>query len=94
MRKLLYFSRQLGMDPLRFFNAIRFLPTFLASWVHFLRLNRFRSGWRLSPVLNDFSAQAGSADGHYFWQDLICAKWINDLASKNHLDVVSRVNVL
>jgi hypothetical protein len=92
MRKILYFFRQIGLDPLRFFIAIRFLPKFLYSWLQFLRMNSFRSGWRLSPVLNDFSAQAGSADGHYFWQDLICAKWINDLASEKHLDVGSRVD--
>jgi hypothetical protein len=92
MRKLLYFFRQLGFDPLRFITAIRFLPQFLSSWFQFLRINSFRSGWRLSPVLNDYSAQAGSADGHYFWQDLICAKWINSLAPKKHLDVGSRID--
>lgn len=92
MRKLLYFFRQLGLDPLRFITSIRYVPTFLYTWIKFLIINRLRSGWRLSPVLNDFSAQAGSADGHYFWQDLICAQWINQLASKNHLDVGSRVD--
>ena len=92
MRKLLYFFRQLGFDPIRLIAAIRFTPLFLSSWFRFLKINSFRSGWRLSPVLNDFSAQAGSADGHYFWQDLICAQWINGLSPRNHLDVGSRVD--
>ena len=92
MRKLLYFFRQFGFDPVRSVMAIRFFPKFLSSWFEFLRINRFRSGYKLSPVLNDFFAQAGSADGHYFWQDLICAKYIHDLAPKKHLDVGSRID--
>ena len=92
MRKILYFSRQLGFDPIRFVTSIRYFPMFLSTWFRFLRLSAFRSGWQLSPVLNDFSAQAGSADGHYFWQDLICAKWIHELAPSSHLDVGSRVD--
>lgn len=92
MRKFLYFFRQIGFDPLRTISAIRFAPVFLTSWLRFLLINRFRSGWRLSPVLNDFSAPAGAADGHYFWQDLICAKWINELKPKKHLDVGSRID--
>lgn len=92
MRKILYFSRQLGFDPIRFITSVRFMPMYLSTWFRFLRLSAFRSGWRLSPVLNDFSAQAGSADGHYFWQDLICARWIHDLAPVSHLDVGSRVD--
>jgi hypothetical protein len=92
MRKILYFSRQLGFDPIRFITSVRFMPMYLLTWFRFLRLSAFRSGWRLSPVLNDFSAQAGSADGHYFWQDLICARWINEQAPVSHLDVGSRVD--
>jgi hypothetical protein len=92
MRKLLYFSRQLGYDPLRSVTALRFFPKFIFSWFRFLRINRFHSGWSLSPVLNDFSSEAGSADGHYFWQDLICATWINKLAPTKHLDVGSRID--
>jgi hypothetical protein len=92
MRKILYFSRQLGFDPIRFATAFRFIPKFLSTWFGFLRLNSYRSGWRLSPVLNDFSAQAGSADGHYFWQDLLCAKWVNELAPSRHLDIGSRID--
>jgi len=92
VRKLLYFFRQLGFDPLRTITGLRFIPKFISSWFHFLWKNNFRSSWRLSPVLNDFSSQAGSADGHYFWQDLICATWIHESAPKKHLDVGSRID--
>ena len=43
-------------------------------------------------MLTDFHAQAGSADGHYFWQDLICARWINQQNPETHFDVGSRVD--
>lgn len=46
----------------------------------------------LSPIFGDFNSQAGSADGHYFWQDLICAQWINEDNPENHLDIGSRVD--
>jgi SAM-dependent methyltransferase len=45
-----------------------------------------------APALLDFSDSAGAADGHYFWQDLICARWIYQEFPKNHLDVGSRID--
>jgi hypothetical protein len=32
------------------------------------------------------------ADGHYFWQDLICARWIFENNAENHLDIGSRLD--
>jgi SAM-dependent methyltransferase len=46
----------------------------------------------LSPIFSDFKQSAGSADGHYFWQDLIVAQKIFNLNPKVHLDVGSRVD--
>jgi hypothetical protein len=46
----------------------------------------------LSPVLKDYWDSAGSATGHYFWQDLICARWIFDGRPSSHFDVASRVD--
>jgi hypothetical protein len=43
-------------------------------------------------VLNDYRATAGTADGHYFWQDLICAKWIFQRNPEAHFDVASRID--
>jgi hypothetical protein len=51
-----------------------------------------RQSVMLSPVLADFNDSAGSADGHYFWQDLICARWIHDDQPENHMDVGSRID--
>jgi hypothetical protein len=44
------------------------------------------------PSLNDFNDSAGAADGHYFWQDLVCAQWINEENPEKHFDVGSRVD--
>ena len=47
---------------------------------------------KIVPALLDFSETAGSADGHYFWQDLICARWIFEESPERHLDVGSRID--
>ena len=44
------------------------------------------------PSLHDRTDNAGAADGHYFWQDLIVASWINLESPSNHLDVGSRID--
>ncbi len=47
---------------------------------------------RLAPALQDYKASAGSSDGHYFWQDLLCAQLINEAKPKRHFDVGSRID--
>lgn len=47
---------------------------------------------RISLALGENRKSAGTADGHYFWQDLICARWIFEKSPKNHLDVGSRID--
>jgi hypothetical protein len=46
----------------------------------------------ISPALLDFTQQSGSADGHYFWQDLYCAQWINSRNPNKHIDIGSRID--
>jgi hypothetical protein len=47
---------------------------------------------RRFPVLDDYDAQAGSATGHYFHQDLLVATRINEAAPERHVDVGSRID--
>ncbi len=47
---------------------------------------------KISIVLGENRNASSSADGHYFWQDLYCAKWIHQRQPINHLDVGSRVD--
>ena len=46
----------------------------------------------IAPALQDFYDQSGSSKGHYFWQDLICAQWINSERPQTHLDLGSRID--
>lgn len=46
----------------------------------------------LYPIFDDYRADAGSASGHYFHQDLLVAQFIHDAAPARHIDVGSRVD--
>lgn len=91
LRIVLNSLRQFGFDPIALIRAIRALPRFLKLTIQFRELN---SGYtmRIAPALQDHHAAAGSSDGHYFWQDLICAKWINEEGPTRHFDVGSRID--
>jgi hypothetical protein len=91
LRIILNSARQFGFDPIVLLNAIKTLPRFLKQAVIFRALNR-RANVRLAPALQDYKASAGSSDGHYFWQDLLCAQWINEAKPKRHFDVGSRID--
>lgn len=92
LRKILYFLRQLGLDPVRTLSAFRGVHRFMIDLYKFFKLSSNKKELKLSPVLLDFNANAGSSDGHYFWQDLIAAQWIFSINSKSHLDVGSRID--
>lgn len=91
MRGILGLIRQFGIEPLRALRSLRGLHRYLIDTVKFLRKSKF-SRISISPILSDFHDDAGLATGHYFWQDLICAKWINVENPKSHFDVGSRVD--
>ena len=70
--------------------AMRHLPRYLADRAAFRR-----AGGRITqtiPVLEDYSAHAGSASGHYFHQDLLVAGLIHKAAPRRHVDVGSRID--
>jgi hypothetical protein len=90
-RKLLYIVRQFGFNPVAFIQSIKNLPWFLRSYIKFIKKDRFGTLVSL-PTLTDKGAESGAADGHYFWQDLICAKWIYERKESDHFDVGSRID--
>lgn len=92
IRNLLFISRQFGFDPIRFLSAIRFLPRYLLELGTYLYKSRELSPISITPTLNDYKDSAGNASGHYFWQDLITAKWIFDAKPTQHLDIASRID--
>lgn len=44
------------------------------------------------PILWDYDAEAGSASGHYFHQDLVVASYINKKNPIRHIDIGSRID--
>ena len=44
------------------------------------------------PILSDYVAQAGSASGHYFHQDLLVASFIHNSNPTRHIDIGSRID--
>ena len=91
MRLILDFFRQIGFDPVRLTKSLRNTPKF------FLGLSRFAAQaktlkFSLAPTFLDFRDESGSANGHYFWQDLMAARWIFEARPKKHLDVGSRID--
>jgi hypothetical protein len=85
-----FLANQLGVDPRRLGMALLSLPRFLVDW------RRFRRGYygplQLMPCLHDRDEPGGSADGEYFWQDLLVARSVHAAAPRRHIDVGSRVD--
>ncbi len=92
IRKWLNASRQFGFDPVKFINACRGIPRFTRDLSLWRRMTGATNPFSVHPVLADFRESAGSADGHYFWQDLIAARWVHQTNPQHHLDVGSRVD--
>jgi hypothetical protein len=91
MRRTLGFIRQFGIDPLKTLQALRGISRFVVGIGRYLVKSKFEK-ISVSPVLIDFYDTAGLATGHYFWQDLLCAKWIYEEDPDKHFDVGSRVD--
>lgn len=92
LRRLLYTLRVYGFDPINFFRSIRSTPRYIHNLIEFKSHQKVKTRFSLSPALLDFADSAGSARGHYFWQDLIAAQWVNEQNPRNILDIGSRVD--
>jgi hypothetical protein len=78
-----------GINPLAA-ASLRFLPRYLSD-----RRKFKKAGGRIVrslPMLGDFVAQAGTAQGHYFHQDLLVASLIFKANPIRHIDVASRID--
>lgn len=90
-RRLLGSLRQFGFDPITTIKALKNLPRYILDLYRFGALE-VNQKVVLAPALGDFNENSGSAKGHYFWQDLVCAKWIYDNLPERHLDLGSRID--
>jgi hypothetical protein len=91
MRGILDLLRQFGFDPLKTIKSTRSFFRYVLDLVEFKWHSKLKRV-KLRPALLDFRESAGSADGHYFWQDLLCAKWIYEENPDQHFDVGSRID--
>ncbi len=83
-------------DPRDVLHKWRALPYYLMNGWKYRRLNqnpafqiRFRN---LHCSTKDRFLSAGTARGHYFWQDLWAARYLYDNGIKDHVDVASRID--
>ena len=69
---------------------LRFLFKYMTSLIKYLKLGGKIDKYHI--VLSDFTDYAGQASGHYFHQDLLVAKYINERNPKRHIDFGSRID--
>ena len=91
-------SLELGLDPLR---IVLFIPRFFRYFkslflflLLFVRSRKLADSIPLSlyPCVHDAWAEAGSASGHYFYQDLIVSNLIYQQKPFVHFDIGSRID--
>lgn len=88
--------RSFFLDPRQIAQKWRALPYYMMNGLKYRRLNKSRAfKIRLRDVLYctaDRFANAGTASGHYFWQDLWAARLLYANDARQHVDVASRLD--
>ena len=79
----------IGADPRRII-ALRNYPNYRVQYRQFRKLGGTIT--HRYPILTDYDAEAGSASGHYFHQDLLVASFIHDKNPARHIDIGSRID--
>jgi hypothetical protein len=96
LRQIVYFFRDLGMQPTSLVRAVIRIPRFLRDRRQFRRLWKAAGkplAWGTSrPLLLDRDDQAGTVKGAYFHQDLLVARRIFERRPARHVDVGSRID--
>lgn len=70
--------------------SLKHLPKYYSQYRMFLKIGGTVTS--LYPILQDFKDQAGSANGHYFHQDLLVASFIFKRNPIRHIDIGSRID--
>lgn len=66
-----------------------YLPRFIREYNLFKKTGHITHIW---PILNDYRDHAGTANGHYFHQDLLVASFIYQKQPIRHIDIGSRID--
>jgi hypothetical protein len=96
LARVYFWSTAFGFDGLKLSRSLRGLVPTVRDYTAIRRQNR-ESGSRYrvrftAPCLDDRIAEAGSASGHYFHQDLHVAQAIFRRNPRRHVDVGSRID--
>jgi len=95
-QKILNALQLFGIDPVRAWQTIRFLPRLLVTAREYRTLNTSgRFPLRLAnayPILENFVSEAGQVRGDYFHQDLWAARKIYQARPERHVDIGSRID--
>jgi hypothetical protein len=83
-------NRQLGIDPLKFYNTIRSFKRYISDYIAFSK--DFKGKIILTPCLQDWYDVAGDVNSEYFVQDLFIAQQIFESNPIKHVDVGSRID--
>lgn len=95
LKKIYFFILKLGFDPLKLLYSIKSFIPFFVNYLRFRKMSKSHSSFNkisINAQLFDLHSDAGDVKTHYFWQDLIVAKKINDLGIKLHNDIGSRID--
>lgn len=84
------------MSPKKFFRFLKYAPTLLRE-LHELKQQARTSTHQIpfgkfNPYPHEKTQQSGTANGHYFHQDLLVARRIYEAQPVKHVDVGSRVD--
>ncbi len=89
LKPLATLLQDVGVNPRRMV-ALRRFPRYLAQSARFKSLGGAIDSRYI--VLTDYDAQAGSASGGYFHQDLLVAQFIHQRNPQTHIDIGSRID--
>lgn len=78
-------------------NKWRGLPYFFQTLWEYVKKNRNQSAFKIQlrsfqPVLHERYEEAGTANGHYFWQDLWAFEFLKSAKVTEVIDVGSRID--
>ena len=89
IKPFFYFFLAIGFDPRRIFS-LRHYPKYRKQYNEFKKKGGVVTN--MYPIFTDYDAQAGSASGPYFHQDLLVASFIYKNNPIRHIDIGSRID--
>lgn len=95
IRKLNRRTRMFGFDIMKFINAVRGISFYFRDYKSLMRQKGQNNDFVVHknyPVLNERFESGGTAEGHYFHQDLFVARKIYEFKPQKHVDIGSRVD--